>query len=302
MCIAILKTKKGIISDEALINSFSNNKDGAGIAYTVNNQLIIQKGIFNVNEFVNAVRTAERICDNNMLIHCRIGTSGEMDALNTHPFLVNDNVCLIHNGILDIEVPIKSKINDTQIFINKYLKDISSYNLLHNKAVKKLIEKLIDDDNKFVMLNNKGYYKIFNEDAGHWKDGVWYSNSSYQTKKISWYDYDDYYNWSNTYRTSNMTITQEEYTKIEDKILCMSIAEILELGEYPAYSLIEDKFINGEKVYDKNGFLVYPDYYFLDDISASLQQFYEETYEYALEEDAAITMELEEENIDVIAG
>ena len=123
MCIAILKTKKGNITDEQLKNSFISNSDGAGIAYTIKGKLIIEKGIVNVDKFIKAVRNAEKKCDSNMLIHCRIGTSGYKDKNNTHPFKVTNNVCLIHNGILDVDVPKNSNINDTQIFINDYMKE-----------------------------------------------------------------------------------------------------------------------------------------------------------------------------------
>lgn len=205
MCIAILKTKKGIITDDELRNSFNSNPDGAGIAYTVGKKLIIKKGIFNVEEFILTVRNAEKECDNNMLIHCRIGTSGKNDEKNTHPFYINNDVCLIHNGILDIEVPTNSEINDTQIFIKKFMKEIKAKDLMHNKSIQNLIAETISSRNKFVLLDNRGYYKIINEKAGHWKNNVWFSNYSYETyktftkyekkssKNYLWYDEDDEY-------------------------------------------------------------------------------------------------------------
>ena len=180
MCIAILKTKNGVITDEELRSSFKNNSDGAGIAYTSNNELRIVKGIFNVDVFIKTVRQAEKLADNNILIHCRIGTSGQKDKNNTHPFVINNNICLIHNGILDVTVPKGSKINDTQIFIKKFMKGIANDTILKNQTYHNVLEELIGCNNKFVILNNKGEYKIINENAGHWKDGVWFSNSSYQ--------------------------------------------------------------------------------------------------------------------------
>ena len=179
MCIAILKRKNGTITDDALRESFRYNADGAGIAYTKDKKLIIIKGIFNAEVFVQKVREIEAICDNNMLIHCRIGTSGLKDASNTHPFVVNEDVALIHNGILDVKVPKGSPKNDTQLFIENYLNGIDKHTLMHNKAIHGLIEKCIGHNNKFVLLDNNGFYKIINEDAGHWKDNVWYSNYSY---------------------------------------------------------------------------------------------------------------------------
>ena len=195
MCIAILKTKNGTITDEQLKNCYRRNKDGAGIAYTVNNKLIIEKGIFNMDEFVAAVRAAEQICDNNMLIHCRITTSGNIDTLNCHPHVLNANMCMIHNGVLHIDVPKNSLVSDTIIYCNKYLKQFRNKDLLHNRALTEYIAENIGDNNKFVFLNNKGEYNIINEEVGHWKDGVWYSNNSYEGYATiygnGYYDWDD---------------------------------------------------------------------------------------------------------------
>ena len=46
MCIAIVKTKDGTITDDMLRTSFRHNPNGAGIAYTKDGELIIIKGIF----------------------------------------------------------------------------------------------------------------------------------------------------------------------------------------------------------------------------------------------------------------
>jgi predicted glutamine amidotransferase len=240
MCIAILKTKKGIITDNELRNSFNSNPDGAGIAYTVNKKLIIEKGIFDVNEFIIKVRNAENICDNNMLIHCRIGTSGIKDERNTHPFYVNDNVCLIHNGVLDIEVPKGSDINDTQIFIKKFMKDIKANDLMHNKCVQELIAKTIDTRNKFVLLDNKGYYKIINEKAGHWKNDVWFSNSSYEDWgfKRTYITSKPYTSWIDSWYDDEDDFIEPEdaiYEEVLDYLYKITKDELISLGECPVF-------------------------------------------------------------------
>jgi predicted glutamine amidotransferase len=204
MCIAILKTKNGIITDEELRNSFENNSDGAGIAYTHNNALMIVKGIFDVETFIKTVRQAEMIADNNMLIHCRIGTSGLNDKENTHPFVINNNICLIHNGILDITVPKGSKINDTQIFINKYMKGIKNDTIMKNKTFHNILEEMIGSSNKFVILNNKGEFTIINEKAGNWENGCWFSNNGHKNPRVkhttAFRNWERYYN--NYYSTN----------------------------------------------------------------------------------------------------
>jgi predicted glutamine amidotransferase len=250
MCIAILKTKKGIITDEALINSFNSNSDGSGIAYTIKGKLVIEKGIFDVQSFVEAVRRAEKLCDNNMLIHCRIGTSGHKDANNTHPFRVSDNVCLIHNGILDVDVPKNSTINDTQIFIRDYMTEITDKDLINNKGVKTLLEAYIGTYNKFVLLDNKGNYNIINEKQGHWVEGVWYSNYSYKGNKPTWsYSrtiYDDDYSLSGYPNEKGKTrsITTTMYNDIIDAIEFLTLEEVAALGFDPEYDYITGTLTN----------------------------------------------------------
>lgn len=266
MCIAILKTKKGIITDEELENSFYNNPDGAGIAYTVKNELIIEKGIFTAKDLIEKVRNAEKICDNNMLIHCRIETSGNMDENNTHPFLINKNVCLIHNGILNIDVPKNSPINDTQIYINRFLKNASKFQLLKNKQIQKLIESHIGKNNKFVFLDNTGYYKIYNEKSGHWKDNVWFSNHTYEVSLFT--RYDKWY-WDNK---ENSLIDDAKFENIYKVINSLTEADFTYLGWYPMYDMVNNMLIP-ETLDNGNA-------YYLDDIDIDLADlYYEKFYE-----------------------
>lgn len=201
MCIAIVKTRSGTITDDILKNCFKNNPDGAGVAWSKDNNLYYIKGLFDVNSFIQAVRQAESEADNNILIHCRIGTSGLRDKSNTHPHIVNENTVMIHNGILNIDVPKDSKKSDTVLFIEQYLKDLP-LDFMNNKAILKMIAELIGDSNKFCFLNSQGDYAIVNESKGHWINGVWYSNMSfedYTTYRYMGYNYfyndldEDYY-------------------------------------------------------------------------------------------------------------
>lgn len=275
MCIAILKTKDGNITDEALRTSFEHNKDGAGIAYTVNEKLIIEKGIFNIDEFITKVRNAEKIADNNILIHCRIGTSGLKDANNTHPFLIHEDSCLIHNGILDIDVPKGSTKNDTQLFIEQYLKCFSTSDLLNHIGLIKLIEKVIDS-NKFVIMDNKGNYRIFNEKEGHWNNGVWYSNESYKTFKFvnttnymyGWgykYDEDDF-----DEKERNAT---EDYFYLFDLIDSYDLDDFIQLGINP---FIEPQYLYLSYMQEDNSMIRLKDY------DADLYDYYFEMYQEAI--------------------
>lgn len=256
MCIAIVKPKNTNISDEYLINCFENNPDGAGIAYTVDKKLYIVKGIFDVNVFIKAVREAEKIADNTILIHCRIGTSGLKDKNNCHPFVVNDNTVMIHNGILDIDVPKDSKISDTQIFVNEILKNMDN-KFIHNKGNKRLLEYAIGKNNKFAFLDNKGQFVIINEEQGSWEDGIWYSNDSY----------------SYSFRVSfgsrfYQPVSKKDRKKIKSMIAKLNDMDIDLLGDYPMWDTKKKTLVpEGAWIQDA---------YYLDEIDYSLQDEYEE--------------------------
>lgn len=297
MCIAILKTKNGTITDEELRNSFENNSDGAGIAYTHNNELRIVKGIFDVETFIQTVRQAEKLADNNMLIHCRIGTSGLNDKENTHPFVINNNICLIHNGILSITVPKGSKINDTQIFINKYMKGIKNNTIMKNQTFHNILEELIGKSNKFVILNNKGEFKIINEEAGSWENGCWFSNNGHKTTRVRYVStykgldayYNSYTNKGGCYLYDldeddyevdydelpfdKEGLTSQDYEEIVSQIQALSKERAEELGYEACYDVQTKQLISPYEA-DELMDLRYEDIYSLYEISYELYELY----------------------------
>lgn len=222
MCIAIVKPQGTEISDEYLENCFDNNRDGAGIAYAKDGKIYIVKGIFDKKQFIQEVRKAEKIAQGSMLIHCRIGTSGLKDKKNCHPHIVNDNLVMIHNGILDIDVPKNSKVSDTVIFIEKYLKKLSK-DFVKSEPIMHLIEKAIGDRNKFAFLNNKGEAFICNAKAGTVEGGIWYSNDTYS---YNWDRYDDFFDRS-------LEEDTEVYGYFEEYIEFLEDEELEALGDYP---------------------------------------------------------------------
>lgn len=264
MCIAIVKPKGANISDEYLENSFDNNNDGAGIAYSSNNKLYIIKGIFSKKQFVDAVRKAEKLADGAMLIHCRIGTSGLKDKNNCHPHIISEKAVMIHNGILDIDVPKKSKESDTVIFVKKFLQDLPK-DFMSNKGIINLIGECIGTHNKFCFLNEKGEYAIANEKQGIWDEGVWYSNGTY-TYTYS-YDYGYGYGFN--------TISNKEIDDVAEAIYMLEDYDFEILGQYPLWDSKTKQLVYWTKHNAKNC-------YYLDEIDADLQELYEVERNYRL--------------------
>jgi len=269
MCIAIVKPQGTVISDEYLENCFDNNNDGAGIAYAKDGTIYIVKGIFDKKQFIKEVRKAEKIAEGDMLIHCRIGTSGLKDKKNCHPHIVNDNLVMIHNGVLDVDVPKNSKVSDTVIFIEKYLKKLSK-DFVKNEPIMHLIEKAIGNRNKFAFLNNKGESFICNAKAGTVEGGIWYSNDTYS---YSWARYDDYNFFDRT-----PTEDAEVYGYFEECIDFLEDEEFEVLGDYPLINKETWDFepFDEEKYEDSTSYIT------LFEFSDNLYYFYMERYNEAM--------------------
>ena len=198
-----------------------------------------------------------------MLIHCRIGTSGLKDKKNCHPHIVNDDLVLIHNGILDIEVPQKSKVSDTVIFIETYLKELSK-DFVKSEPIMHLIEKAIGDRNKFAFLNNKGEAFICNAKFGIVEGGIWYSNDTYS---YNWNKYDDFFDYS-------LEEDTEIYDYFEDYINFLDDEELEIIGDYPLINkdTWELEPFDKEKIQDTSTYLPLFEY------SDNLFYFYLEKY------------------------
>ena len=178
MCIIAIQPKGIVIDEYTLRNCWENNNDGAGIMYSINGEVHVHKELNSFKKFMKFKKYVDSL-NVNCVIHFRISTSGKIDKNNIHPFKVNDDLFFCHNGILDIDVPIDSLINDTQIYNNGILKNLP-IGFEQNEGIRNLIQYSIGSKNKFVFLNSEGEFFILNENAGCWDEGAWYSNNTYQ--------------------------------------------------------------------------------------------------------------------------
>jgi predicted glutamine amidotransferase len=194
MCIIAIQPKNFIIDENTLRNCWDNNNDGAGIMYAIDGKVIVHKELSSFRKFMKHKEYVDSL-NVNCVIHFRISTSGKIDKNNIHPFKVNEHLHFCHNGMLDIDVPSTSLINDTQIFNNGLLRSLP-LGFQKNDGIMNLIKYSIGNRNKFVFLDSMGEFYIVNEDAGMWDEGIWFSNSTYQysyktySKKSTFSDFD----------------------------------------------------------------------------------------------------------------
>lgn len=176
MCIAILNTKKaGRLPKSHIKNSWENNDMGAGLLWNEGNKL----NVFKTYEYDEYIEKYNQLRDNanigNIVLHFRIATSGYKGEHNLHPFLVNDKLGFVHNGV--IKGLGNKQFSDTYEF-NDMLKKYK-HNFLACEMSKFFISEYIGYS-KLIFLDADDRYTIINEECGKWVDGNWYSNDSYK--------------------------------------------------------------------------------------------------------------------------
>jgi hypothetical protein len=188
MCIAILNQKQTTLKKELLRNCWENNGDGAGILYINNNkQLETFKEMKSFDTFYNKYIEVRKLYGKrNMVLHFRISTHGRVNETNCHPFLVDDTVGFVHNGMI-YDVPTSPDFSDTYMFNESVLKEFKQ-GFHRNDLLLDIIADFIGNGSKLVFLDVEDNWTIVNEDAGHWNLGCWFSNSSYKQVN-NWVDY-----------------------------------------------------------------------------------------------------------------
>lgn len=178
MCLAIYKPKGASVPRKHLEAGFKSNKDGAGFAVAKNGELIVRKGFFTFTELWQAWQPFQFDA---AIIHFRWATHGEVGEANCHPFSLNGGkYALIHNGIIDIES--EGGMSDTGTFAHLVLEPLLDRLSPDEPSLVFLVESFLGAGNKVVILDAAGLATIYNESAGLWLNGVWYSNNSFEPK------------------------------------------------------------------------------------------------------------------------
>ena len=188
MCIAILNTKISTLKKDTLKNCWLNNGDGAGILYIDNNQSMqVFKEMTDFDKFYEEyLHIKKNYGKRNIVLHFRISTHGKVNATNCHPFLVDEGLGFVHNGMIHT-VPVSKEYSDTYMFNECILKKFKP-GFEYDQDILDLLAEYIGTGSKLIFLNKDNDYAIVNEKAGHWSDGCWFSNSSYKQVN-NWVDY-----------------------------------------------------------------------------------------------------------------
>ena len=186
MCLIVIGNKDDVVKQTTILqNALTQNKDGFGLMYFKNNNIVSKKTLSDkYHDVDNLIKSAINDCHGKIGLHFRFATEGIKDKRNTHPIpilskLVDGRaISLMHNSPMLPTAIIDKDRSDTHQFVKYYLRPVlkSNPDLLYNQ---KWLEQLNRDcegsrlvfadanSSKFIYVNKKLWTK---------KDKIWYSN------------------------------------------------------------------------------------------------------------------------------
>lgn len=185
MCVIIYKPKgKDFPTYDDMKACAKKNPDGMGLMYVdqETRKVIIAKGFFDLDEFVELHNSLGLIKDQTVVYHFRIGTSGNVNVEECHPFPVSNNIndlrarfvaCdmgIAHNGVISRSHA--KDMSDTQEFVKNILSDPAVHMNIQSEAIQELIKSYIGSDRLITLTQSK----VVRLGAWHKRNDLWYSN------------------------------------------------------------------------------------------------------------------------------
>lgn len=179
MCL-LLAVPAGSTVDPARLHSAAlANPHGFGWALVSDSGLLVSRSL-DIDEAVDTYCEALASHSGPSLFHLRYATHGSRDLHNVHPFELGTegSAVLAHNGVLDIAT--RGRDSDTRA----YAQTLDPSRLSEGSYLRTIQNYAVSQYSRFVILRGDvdplDQLLIFNEGSGHWDQGVWWSNHSYE--------------------------------------------------------------------------------------------------------------------------
>jgi glutamine amidotransferase len=162
-------------------NAADANPDGFGFAVNLGTDVLRFRSMDYRTTRTAWEHARERWPNAWALWHWRWATGGGVRRDMAHPFRWGDDARLVvaHNGVLPI--PATATASDTALFADR-LRDVDPV-ALDNPAFMRELGAWATGSKLAILSvhpDTADAVYIVNEDAGHWLNGVWYSNRSYR--------------------------------------------------------------------------------------------------------------------------
>ena len=187
MCVIIAQPKGSHLEKDVAKRCWDKNSHGGGFAFINDAGTMELEKYMEFDEYWKAFENARSLNPGrDFLLHMRIATHGGINLDNVHPFVVNENTVMAHNGILS-RVPDYSEDDrsDTRVFIDEVLPELPA-NWLDRPYLVDMVEEWMGWSKLSFLTNDvrleKSMY-ILNENSGDWDNGMWFSNNSFKEVK-----------------------------------------------------------------------------------------------------------------------
>lgn len=176
MCVIVHIGAKKSISKALLQTCYQNNPDGWGIMFAVHGKLQIVKEKSSFDNFYNIFKDVPREVER--ALHFRIRTSGNINTDNCHPFRINDNMGMMHNGTIDTHF-VQKDMSDTFNYCEYELKPVVAGwpNCIDDESFASLVEETTGWS-KLLFMDSDG--KVLKTRLNVWteRNGLFFSNAN----------------------------------------------------------------------------------------------------------------------------
>ncbi len=214
--------KTGIALASFIKQGMESNTDGSGCCWKKDKTkyVSLKKGFRKPEDLIEFIDSLKLTIDDEIIIHHRIGTSGEKNDVNMHPFVVSRDVIklqaiegkfkhpiMAHNGIFGFYSDYYSKFSDTYHFVEKFMSNRNILNILKedvNYFMDLFRGSQIQSNKLAFLFPDRDLITIgnFTEDSGYL-----HSNSGYKKYEYNYGGLND--------RMSNFN---KKYAEIQDRI------------------------------------------------------------------------------------
>lgn len=176
------------VNFDHLKNAWYWNEDGAGFTYIdygidKKPSMKIQKNYTKFDVFREALEISMlNNPDSRFVVHLRNASRGDVKPENCHPFKVNSNVVMCHNGTLTKLGTFDKGPSDSNLFA-KMLADLPK-DFLKNPGYTKLIGSYIGYNNRLAFLTIENDIVTFGDNWIKHKEGLIHYSNDYFERKI----------------------------------------------------------------------------------------------------------------------
>lgn len=169
MCQIIYVPPKGFFPWEHLKTIYDNNPDGFGMMWIEDGKVQYLKGLLSLNEIAKIIKHGPKT---GVAYHFRYATRGIVDSENCHPFIIADDVGMMHNGTI-ANLASDGGASDTAKFAEalRYIYHAHDADYLFSSMFVDVAEDLIGSSNRVLFMgfdNETGKRRVRFLNRGRW--------------------------------------------------------------------------------------------------------------------------------------